>query len=141
LSSLVPTAIHESARRLIPRASRLDSLGRQGLVRVIRGFGARAPGRDELQAVALVGDLVGNAGLFAAALAVSSPRSAPVRGAMVGVLAGLATLMVPPQLKIGPRPGQLPPVTRVMTVGFYVGGGLVAGLVARRRFEGEAGVS
>ncbi len=130
--SLVMTLTHETARRLVPQAPRLDTLGRRGLARLIRGVDMNPPDQDHLQKIALAGDLVFNAGLFTAAVLAGSPRSAPVRGAVVGALAGLATLALPPKLSLGPGAGELPGATQAMTIGFYAGGGLVAGLLFRR---------
>ena len=126
------TLVHEVARRVVPDAPRLDSLGRRALARLIHAAGQTTPDRDGLQAIALIGDVVSNTGLFAAALAIGPLTSAPMRGTLVGALAGLATLGLPPVLGIGPEPEELPPGTRAMTVGLYAGGGLVAGLAYRR---------
>lgn len=130
--ALAMTVVHEAARRVVPRAPRLDSLGRRALARAIRGAGGTPPGRDALQAEALAGDLMFNAGLFGAAVALGPRGSAPARGALVGAAAGLATLALPPRLGIGPGPARLAARTRAMTVGLYVGGGLLAGLAYRR---------
>ena len=126
------TLIHEVARRIIPEAPRLDSLGRRALARLVHAAGRPTPDYDNLQAIALAGDVVFNAGLFAAVLAAGPPTSAPARGALVGALAGLATLGLPPVLGIGPEPDDLPLSTQAMTLGLYSGGGLVAGLAYRR---------
>ena len=133
--ALALTAIHETARRLIPQAPRFDSLGRRALARVIRAADGTPPSSDTLQAAALAGDVATNTAYFALAVAVGSPGSAPVRGLIAGSLGGLATLELPPRLGIGPGPDELAAATRIMTVGFYAWGGLVAGLVYRRRCE------
>jgi len=137
--SVAMTGCHETARRLIPQAPRLDSIGRRGLARVFRAANQAPPARDESQAIALAGDVIFNAGLFAAAMVVGPPRSAPVRGVAVGALVGLTTLILAPKLKIGPDPDHLATATKVMTVGLYAGGGLVSGLVYRRRFGAAGG--
>ena len=139
--ALAMTIVHEAARQVVPRAPRLDSLGRRALVKAIVAGGMTPPDRTAQQAAALGGDLLFNAGLFGAALALGAPASAPARGALVGAVAGLATLALPPRLGIGPEPAALAPSTRAMTVGLYVGGGLVAGLAYRWRRRGGAGGS
>lgn len=130
--SLAMTACHEVARRLFPQAPRLDSIGRRGLARIYRKLDQSAPAPDELQREALAGDLIANAALFAAAVAVGPAPNAPVRGAVAGMLAGGATLVLTPQLGLGPRADRLKPTTRGAILALYVGGGVVAGLIYRR---------
>jgi len=129
--ALALTVLHESARRVVPRAPRMDTLGRRGLARSIRAAGGEPPARDELQAVALVGDVASN-GLMYALVGLGSPGLAPLVGAAIGTAAGLGALALPPALDLGPGPDGLAASTRAMTVGWYAFGGLVAGLVYRR---------
>ena len=136
--ALAMTVAHESIRRVLPEAPRLDSLGRRALARGIRAAGQAPPGGDALQAVALAGDVAFNAGVFGAAVALGPPATAPARGALAGLAAGLATLALPPHLGIGPGPRALPPATRALTIGLYAGGGWVAGVAYRRLARGRA---
>ncbi len=131
--ALALTLLHESARRVVPRAPRMDVLGRRGLAKVFRAAGSAPPPRDELQAMALAGDVLSNS-LTYALVGVGAPAWAPARGLVLGALAGLGGVALPPVLGLGPGPDQQAPSTRVMTVAWYAIGGLVAGEVYRRSF-------
>lgn len=130
--ALAVTVVHETARRVVPRAPRMDTLGRRALARGMEAVGVEPPPRDQLQALALAGDLVSNGLMYAAAVGSGPPGTAYLRGGLVGAAAGLGALALPPVLGIGPSPGELAPETRVMTVAWYTLGGLVAAGVHRR---------
>ncbi len=125
------TLVHETARRLIPGAPRMDTLGRRAIARGLESLGVDPPGRDELQGMALVGDIVSN-GLTYALVGAGSPESAHLRGTLIGSAAGLGAIVLPPRLGIGPEPGRLATETKVMTFGWYLLGGVVAAGVFRR---------
>jgi len=129
--ALALTALHETARRVVPKAPRMDTLGRRGLARSLRAAGVEPPSRDTLQATALAGDVASN-GMMYALVGLVSPALAPLVGASIGAAAGLGALALPPVLELGPGPEKLAPGTRVMTVAWYTFGGLVAGEVYRR---------
>ncbi len=125
------TVLHETARRLIPDAPRMDVLGRRGIARGLEKVGFEPPSRDRLQAAALIGDLASN-GLTYALVGVGSPETAHARGAAIGALYGIGALVLPPVLGLGPGPSRLKPRTRVMTFAWYFAGGLVAAETYRR---------
>lgn len=136
--ALALTVLHESARRVIPDAPRMDTLGRRALARGLRAVGVEPPPRGQLQAAALVGDVLTNGLMYAAAVAAGPPGSALFRGALVGAAAGLAGLLLPPRIGVGPGPEGLPPSTRAMTIGWYLLGGVVAAEVYRGVRSGDS---
>ncbi len=58
--AIVLTFIHETARRTLNDAPRMDTLGRRSLLRGLEAVGIEPPPRDELQALAFAGDVVTN---------------------------------------------------------------------------------
>ncbi len=130
--ALALTALHETARRIVPNPPRMDTLGRRALARGLRLVGSEPPPRGELQAVTLTGDVLSNGLMYAAAVGFGSPESALVRGAAVGAVAGLGAVLLPPVMGLGPGPAGQPIETRLMTVAWYTFGGVVAAEVYRR---------
>ena len=124
------TALHETARRLLPAAPRMDILGRRALAKGLEAAGIDPPGEDSQQAIALAGDLASNT-LYYSLIGVGSPAGAPLRGALLGAAAGLGAVVLPPYLGLGKAPRGLTPEVKAMTVAWYTVGGLVAGLAAR----------
>ncbi len=123
------TTLHEAVRRASPVAPRMDVLGMRGLRKLL---GKRTPADDRrLHQVALVGDLVSNTAYYAL-VAAGDPDRAPVRGALLGVIAGVGAVVLPPWLGLGDPPHVTSRANRLMTVAWYALGGLAAGLVQRQ---------
>jgi len=131
----VLTAVHETTRRVTPAAPRMDILGERAITKLMRGAGKTPPRGKKLHRLALGGDLVSNSLYYAM---VGSGRDAWLRGAGLGLAAGLGAVLLPPVLGLGrARPG-LTARTKAMTVGYYVMGGLAAAAVARLLSGGGA---
>ena len=124
------TLIHETARRTLPAAPRMDTMGRRALARGLEAAGIDPPPRDELQGIALAGDLLANAAYYAL-VGVGSPTRPVLRGAVLGVAAGVGAVVLPPHLGLGRRPRGVTPGVKAMTVAWYLAGGLAAGAAYR----------
>src|SRR4051794_36367959 len=125
------TLVHESVRRLRPDAPRMDTLGRRTIARGMEAIGMEPPSGDRLQAAALAGDLVSNT-LYYSLVGLGEPSGALARGAALGAAAGLGAVALPPVMGLGHRPGARTIRTAVMTVGWYLAGGLAAAAAYRR---------
>lgn len=126
LGALTLTLIHEAARRATPDAPRMDTLGRRGIARGLEAVGVAPPDRDELQALAFAGDLLSNT-LYYGLVGAGSARHALLRGAVLGSVAGIGAVVLPPILGLGRRPRGLDARTKAMTFAWYLAGGLAAG--------------
>jgi hypothetical protein len=125
------TVIHETARRVLPDAPRMDTLGRRALALALEGMGVEPPPYATLQGLALAGDLVSNT-LYYALAGVGSPAGAMARGAALGATAGLGAVVLPPRMGLGWRPSGATARTRTLTVAWYLAGGLAAAATFRR---------
>jgi hypothetical protein len=123
--ALALTAVHEGVRRLRHDAPRMDVVGGRAIRRAARAAGATPPSGRRLYALTLAGDVVSNALYYAAALAFARRSPWPVGGA-AGVLAGLGGLLLPRRLGLGRPPRSRRFATQVMTVAWYLLGGLVS---------------
>ena len=122
------TAVHETTRRVTPDAPRMDILGERAIAKLMRGAGKQPPRGKKLHRLALGGDLVSNSLYYAM---VGSGRDAWLRGAGLGLAAGIGAVLLPPVLGLGRAPRGLTPRTKAMTVGYYLLGGLAAAAVSR----------
>jgi hypothetical protein len=130
------TALHETTRRFVDRAPRMDVLGMRGLERLLRAAGLRVPDEPTLRQLALMGDIVSNT-VYYAAVAAGRPDGAWRRGLLLGLAAGAGALVLPRPLGLGDPPDSEHQANRVLTVALYVAGGLVAAAAARRGSEGK----
>lgn len=124
------TLVHESVRRLRPDAPRMDVLGMRSIGKVMRRIGKRPPRRKRLHAAALVGEIVSN-GLFFSLVGAGRPDRSWLRGALLGLGAGIGGVFLPPRMGLGSLPSRRTPQTKLMTVGWYLAGGLAAAATYR----------
>ena len=133
VGSTVLTLLHESARRLIPHAPRMDVIGMRAIARSLRQVDQEPPPHDQLFRATLLVDLVSNA-LYYSLVGVGNAQRVWVRGGLLGLLAGLGGAFLPRRMGLGEQPGARFPATQAMTVGWYLVGGLAAA-AAYRRFQ------
>lgn len=122
--------VHESARRIAPDAPRVDLLGEQALTKLLHRFGESAPTGDRLYAATLAGDLLSNA-VYYSTVGASNPENAVRNGALLGLAAGAGAVGLPGPLGLRESTTNLTTTRAAMTVGWYVLGGVVAGLTYR----------
>ena len=118
------TLIHETARRFIDDAPRMDVLGMRALSKAARAADLDPP--VPLHEAALVGDLVSNS-LYYSLVGAGSRREALRNGALLGLAAGVGAVYLPERLGLGRQPTEDSPQTQLMTVAWYLLGGLAAG--------------
>src|SRR5690606_30170465 len=121
------TAIHEIARRLTRRAPRMDLVAVRGLEMVLEPSPGCELSPRKLHRAAFVLDLVSNSAYYAL-VGLRRPRRPLARGAVLGLAAGGAALVLPRRVLGRDRvPGSEDPASAVMTVAWYLAGGLAAG--------------
>ena len=126
----VLTTIHEVARKNLPNAPRMDLLGMNAIEKGLQHYDLPVPTKETLREEALAGDLLAN-GLFYGLVACGRPEKAIENGLMLGLIAGVGAVTLPGYLKLGTEECCRSPQTQLMTIGWYVAGGLVAGLAYR----------
>ena len=84
-----------------------------------------APDSDDVYGLALSGELMSNASYY------SFAGTSVVKGVLLGVAAGLGGIYLPEKLGLGEAPTSRTLTTKIMTVGYYVLGGIVAAKTAR----------
>ena len=134
VGALALTAIHETARRVVPHAPRTDVLGSRAVAAAFRWAGLTPPGRDGLYALAMAADISSNGAIYAA-IPLGDGRTIYRRGLVIGLLTGLTAWLLPPAVGLGHMPGRRTPHTQLMTLAWYTAGGLAAAWAGRGRFD------
>ncbi|SDK28501.1 hypothetical protein SAMN05421823_102351 [Catalinimonas alkaloidigena] len=114
------TAVHESIRQVVPQAPRIDLVGIRAINSIIRGTDFKQPDAETKRGMALSGDLMANATFYSLA------GTSWAKGVLLGLGAGLGGLILPGKLGLGDAPTNRTTETQVMTVGYYVLGGIAA---------------
>ncbi|WP_299991066.1 hypothetical protein [uncultured Pontibacter sp.] len=120
------TIAHETLRRLVPEAPRMDVLGMRAISKTMKKAGAQPPESSSLRAWAMLGDIVSNSIYYSFA---GVGKDAWLRGGLLGAGAGAGAVLLPGPMGLGTDPSNRTNSTRVMTVGLYLMGGLVAAAV------------
>ena len=123
------TLLHEGVRRVAPNAPRMDILGMRAIAGVMRKLGHEPPEDKPLHDITLAGDLVANS-LYYSVVGTQRGQAAWAVGALSGLAAGLGALLLPGPMGLGSGPSQRTQGTKVMTVAWYVIGGLAAAAAA-----------
>jgi len=122
--ALTLTAVHQAARMVTNDAPRMDVVGMRAITRGADTADADAPRDSRLYNMALAGDLIFNSAYYALA-------TTWIRGAALGAAAGIGALVLPQKLGLGPAPKSELISNQLMTVAWYVLGGLAAACTAQ----------
>ncbi len=124
--ALTVTLIHQVAKATIPEtAPRMDILGRRAIAKGLRAAHLEPPETDTLQSMALAGDIVSNT-LYYALVGLGGSRGAWLKGTLLGAVAGIGAVVLPPHLGLGSAPSRRTPQTKLMAFLWYLLGGLAA---------------
>lgn len=124
------TLLHESIRRVVPEAPRMDRLGMQAISKGLKKAGKKVPKQDTLFTITMAGDLISNA-LFYSAAGIGSEKNIWVRSSVLGLAAGLGAVLLPQPLGLNNKHSNRTVATQMMTVGLYVTGALVTTAVIK----------
>jgi hypothetical protein len=124
------TLLHESIKRVVPEAPRMDRLGMQAISKGLKKAGRKVPNEDALFTITMAGDLISNA-LYYSTAAIGSEKNIWVRSSILGLAAGLGAVLLPKPLGLNERHSNRTVATQVMTVGLYVTGALVTTAVIK----------
>ncbi|MGZ3838244.1 MAG: hypothetical protein ACXVMS_00965 [Flavisolibacter sp.] len=119
------TLIHETVKKTVPNAPRIDLLGMNALAKGLKVIGAKTPGERQLYTWSLTGDLLSNT-IFYSFAGIGKKENALAKGAALGLVAGLGAVLLPKPLGLKEETTARNMETKVITIGLYVIGGLVA---------------
>lgn len=124
------TTAHQFARIFTERAPRMDVVGGRAIERGVEAAGGEPPHGESLLRWALAGDLLANSAYYSL---VAYGRDPHVwrRGAALGLAAGAGALVLPRRMGLGDPPRSTSPANQLMTVAWYLIGGLAAAAASR----------
>jgi hypothetical protein len=117
------TAVHQLARRVTENAPRMDVVGRRAIEKGITAAGAQPPEGQKLQNLALAGDLFANSAYYSLIACGRDPHVWR-RATALGLAAGAGALLLPRQMGLGDPPRSTNAANQIMTVAWYLLGGL-----------------
>ncbi len=119
------TLLHELLRHTIATAPRMDRLGMNAIAKALKKGGMNVPQTNHLFWITMAGDIAGNA-LYYSLAGVGKKRGTLVRGAVLGLSAGIGAVVLPKHLGLDDAPSNRTRATKAMTVALYLFGGMVA---------------
>lgn len=122
--------LHETVKRLDHDAPRIDLVGEEAIAKGMEGAGLEPLSGDALFTAALAGDLISNA-LYYSSIGVGKKSNLILRGAAIGLGAGIGALTLTKPMGLSDAPITKTDQTKVLTVAWYVFGGVVTGLTIR----------
>ena len=111
--------IHETGRRIIPEAPRMDLVAMKAIDKILRRFNIELT-PPTLRTLAFAGDMVSNS-LYYSVLSKMAVRHQPQdlwkKASALGLAAGVGAVVLPPLLNLGDQPRN--PKTALMTIAWY----------------------
>jgi hypothetical protein len=120
------TLMNEGVKKINSNAPRLDLLGQNAVAKFMKGNDMLS--KTAQQFFPMAGDLISNS-LFYGMARGSSPANTMLRGALLGLGAGVGAVALPEVMGLDPKPTNKTNETKLMTIAWYVVGGLVAAAV------------
>ncbi len=117
--------LHETLRKQVPNAPRMDLLGMQVLEKTLAKKGDRYFRRKKLRRWALMGDLLSNTLYYSWIYSPSRSKSWR-KGMLLGTLAGLGAVWLPGPLHLQKSASNRTEQTKWMTIALYLTGALTA---------------
>ncbi|MCW3115863.1 MAG: hypothetical protein JWR18_4259 [Segetibacter sp.] len=126
----VLTLLHETVRRLHTEAPRMDLLGMEAISKSLEAVNVEVPEEDNLFKITMAGDIITNS-LYYSLASVGDEKRMLLRGIVLGLAAGFGAVYLPKPLGLDETPSNRTAETKLMTVGLYLAGGLVASLTSK----------
>jgi len=120
------TVLNETVKQFDKDAPRLDLLGMNAVAKVVKGPKGK-PLKEKVQPASLAADMISNALYYAMAKA-NNKQNTYLRGALLGLGAGLSAIAVAKPLNENDATNKTQK-TQAMTIAYYIVGGLVAAAV------------
>ena len=131
VGAVTVTVLNEGVRRVLPHAPRIEVIGERALTGSLEALHVNPPQGKALYRWTLLGDLLSNS-VYYSLVGLGSRPGAWQRGGLLGLAAGVGAAVLPRPLGLGRQPGARSPVTSLLTVAWYLAGGLGAAAAAQR---------
>ena len=122
------TILHELMKRNDPKAPRMDKLGMEAISKGLEEADQPVPEKKELFWWAMGSDLLMNS-LYYSLSGIGERKNATGKGSLLGMAAGFGALLLPKPLGLSEKHSNRTFKTKVMSLGLYLFGGLIASKV------------
>lgn len=130
IGAVILNVIHSVAKRFDTEAPAIDEVGEEAMKKTVSAAGFEPPKGNALVAATFGADVASNAMLYTM-IGYGGDKHIVLRGALLGTFVGLATLTIPKQVGLDTEPIEKTERTKIMTVAWYVIGGMAAGLAIK----------
>jgi hypothetical protein len=120
--------LHETFKKEKSNVPRIDLLGEDALQKVLRHLGTSIQNKQNLYKVSLAGDVLSNT-MYYSLIGAGNPTFMWPKAVVLGLSAGVGALTLPEPLGLNPEPVTKTNQVKILTVGYYVFGAIVTGLV------------
>lgn len=120
--------LHEGLKKKESDMPRVDLLGEEALQKTINYFGGKINHDKTLYEATLAGDIIGNT-LYYSLIGTGNARYLWPEVAMLGLSAGIGAITLPKTIGLNPKPVAKNDQVKIFTVGYYLAGAVVTGLV------------
>lgn len=121
----VLTAVHQLVKNGDYKiAPRMDLLGMESIVKLLRGLDVESPAGKDLYAITLAADVLSNAAYYS--LAGIGKKNTMLKGLLLGLAAGAGAVYLPGVLGLKRSHSGRTCETKVLAIGYYVLGALIA---------------
>lgn len=125
--ALALNGLHQAYQLVDHDAPRVDLVGEQALTKIMDSAGVKPLKGDALFATTMMADVVSNA-FYYSLIGVGKKENLVFRGAAYGLIAGIGALTLTKPLGLSDAPVTRTDKTKVLTVAWYLIGGIVSGL-------------
>lgn len=120
--------LHEGLKKKDSDMPRVDLLGEEALQKTIKYFGGKIDHDNTLYEATLAGDIIGNT-LYYSLIGTGNAKYLWPEVAIMGLSAGIGAITLPKGMGLNPKPVAKNDKVKILTVGYYLSGALVTGLV------------
>ena len=128
------TILHEIVRLIDHDAPRMDELGKQAISRIASKAGMNVPHDDQAYLISTASELISN-GLFYSLVGEGGKENVWLKGAALGLTAGIGAVVLPDKVGLNGGASNRTTKTKLLTVGLYLVGGMIAALVSKKLQE------
>jgi hypothetical protein len=122
--------LHQTVKQFDHDAPRVDLVGEEALTKGMEAMGLEAPTGNALFTATLIGDIISN-GLYFSTIGFGKKKYLLLRGTAVCLTAGIGALTLTEPMGLNDAPVTRTDKTKVLTVGYYLLGGLVTALTIK----------
>lgn len=126
--ALILTGVHQLVRQFDKEAPRMDLMGEEAVKKSLKPMGIEAPKGDKLYYSTMAGDIVANT-FYYSLVGIGNKRNPWARGIWLGLAAGIGGVLLPTPLGLNPVYSNKTNRTRLLTVAYYLLGGLASAAV------------